>query len=240
MAVDVVEELLAHIEQLTAWDIQRLAEVRGVDWLSGLRTLQPVVAVQEIRRLLVESPSIPVLRDRVGWLYCWLMSRQKIGPWLLFRFGVSALQVDSNTLLLNVARTMQSVRRPYAIGVRQDRGTYYGCLISDDVDPNPRKWEVVFVVLWSGQRFAAAYAGTNDQQQALLTSLHIALSGESVELVQGIHADLNAAFGAGCQEVGRPTLFRLDKDPAIAARFFPNGLPATASGKTSSDRGKEG
>ncbi|KAL1482493.1 hypothetical protein MTO96_033761 [Rhipicephalus appendiculatus] len=225
MAVNVLDELLAHIEQLTAGDLQLLAEVRGVDWLSGLGTLQPQVAVQEIRGRLLDSPCVRVLRERVGWLYCWLMSKQKIGPWLLFRLGVSALQVDLYALLVNVAKAMKSVGRPYTLGVMQDRGTYFGCMISDDVDPNPRKWAVVFLVLWSGQRFAAAYAGTNDQQQTLLTSLHIALSGESVQLVQGIHADLNTAFSAGCQELGRPTLLRLDKDPTIAARFFPNGQP---------------
>lgn len=222
MAVDVLEDLLLHIYRLTMQDIQCLAEVQDVDWFMRLRTLPPELAVQEIRCLLEDSSCASVFLERVFWLYCWLVSRQKIGPWLLFRFGASALQVDFNTLLGNVARAMRSLGRPVFLRVQRDCGTYYGCMISNRSDPTTRKWEVVFVVLWSNQRFAAAYAGTNEQQRTLMTCLHIALNGESVELLQGLHTDLNAAFRAACRDLA-PTLHRLDRDPNIPALFFANG-----------------
>ncbi|KAL1437467.1 hypothetical protein MTO96_048855 [Rhipicephalus appendiculatus] len=167
-----------------------------------------------------------MLLERVGLLYTWLMSRQKIGPWLLVRFGASALQGDLSTLLVNVSGTMESLGQPAYLGVSEEHGTtYYGCLITDCWDETERNWAAVFVVLWSGQRFAAAYAGTNEQQRTLMNCLHVALGGESVEVIRGLHADLDEVFLAGLRDSGGSTLLRLNRNPSIGARFFPNGDP---------------
>ncbi|KAL1437469.1 hypothetical protein MTO96_048857 [Rhipicephalus appendiculatus] len=197
MAVDVVAELLIHIDRLTAQDLQCLAAVRGVDLFSSLRTMQPEGAKQEIHRLLDESSSESLFLERVGWLYCWLVSRQKIGPWYLIRFGASARQVDSKTLLTNVGTVMRSIDCDTFSCVSQQRGTHYGCMIRNCSDDTAETWTLVLVVLWSGQRFAAAYVGTNEQQRNLMDCLHVALRGESVEMLPGLHEDLNAAFRAG-------------------------------------------
>ncbi|KAL1437466.1 hypothetical protein MTO96_048854 [Rhipicephalus appendiculatus] len=108
MAVDILEELLLHIDRLTAQDLQCLAEVQDIDWVSGLRNLEPEAAVQEIHRLLVESSDVSVFLERAAWLYCWLISRQKIGPWYLIRFGAFARQANCNILLDNMARALRS------------------------------------------------------------------------------------------------------------------------------------
>ncbi|KAL3227308.1 hypothetical protein MRX96_024266 [Rhipicephalus microplus] len=131
-----------------------------------------------MQRILKESPSVLVLAVRITSMYSWLMSRQKIGPWSLFRFGASGLQVDARSLLLNMRSAMQSfIEQPLFFSVLFDRGTYHGCILRNCMDITPRPWETVFVVLWSGQRFAAASVQTNEQRQILLSSLHIALRG---------------------------------------------------------------
>lgn len=220
MAVNVLEQLLVHIQRLTAQDLQCLANIPNTDWLTRLRNLQPEVAAQEIRRILEASSSVFVRLERVALLYCWLMKNRKIGPWLLLRFGPSALQADCKVLLENVERAFLFVGRPAPLYMTKDGATYYSCMIHNYSDPTARKWAVVFVVLWSGQRFAAAYVGTNDQQRTLMTCFHIALRGESVELLRGIHANLDAAFRAGVRDVGATVSLRLDRDPSIAARFL--------------------
>ncbi|KAL1482494.1 hypothetical protein MTO96_033762 [Rhipicephalus appendiculatus] len=224
MAMDALQLLPFHVERLTAEDIQCLAQAQDADWFSQLSSLQPEVAVREILRILEEPSSGTGFLQRAGWLYCWLMSRQKIGPWLLFRFGASVLQADCFVLLDNVLRALRSIGRPGYLSMRKEQNTFYSCIITKRSNSTTRKYDLAFVVLWGGQRFAATYI-MNEQQRNILTCLHIALSGESVELLEGHHADLDATFRAGrrYQDIGGPTLLRLDRDPRVAARFFPNG-----------------
>ncbi|KAL1482489.1 hypothetical protein MTO96_033757 [Rhipicephalus appendiculatus] len=73
----------------------------------------------------------------------------------------------------------------------------------------------MFLVLWCGQRFAAAYAATNEELRTLTTALRVALGGETVELLLGLHADLPTAYWAGCQDVGGTFLFRSDRSCAV-------------------------
>ncbi|KAL1482487.1 hypothetical protein MTO96_033755 [Rhipicephalus appendiculatus] len=94
-------------------------------------------------------------------------------------------------------------------------GIYYACLINNYADPACRECGVMFLVLWCGQRFAAAYAGTNDELRTLTTALHIALLGERVELLLGLHADLLTAYYEGCQNVGGTFLFRSDRSNMV-------------------------
>ncbi|KAL1482490.1 hypothetical protein MTO96_033758 [Rhipicephalus appendiculatus] len=178
----VLEQLLVHIEQLTAQDFQLLAQIQDVDWLSPLRNLQPEVAVQEIRRLVEDSSSATVYLNRIIWFYCWLMSRQKIGPWLLFRFNVPGQFIDYNAVLGSLVRTQPPVSRPTALGVFRDQGAFYACMIRNRTSPYRRQLVVLPFVLWSGWPFVAAYVGTGDELPTLLTCLAVALRGARVEL----------------------------------------------------------
>ncbi|KAL3227304.1 hypothetical protein MRX96_024262 [Rhipicephalus microplus] len=205
MAVDALDELLLRIQQLTVQDLRSLAQAQDFGAFSQIRTLQPDAAIQEIYSVLEESSSVNVLVERVGWLYCWLMSRHKFGPWVLFRLGASAIYADCRIVLHNIARVWPINGRPVTVGLRRHHGIYHGCFISNYTGRNATNWEVVLVVFWRGQRFAAVYAGTDDQKQTLLNCLHIVLRGESVELLRGPHANLSVAFRAGCLDSDRPT-----------------------------------
>ncbi|KAL3227310.1 hypothetical protein MRX96_024268 [Rhipicephalus microplus] len=157
-----------------------------------------------------------------------LLSVQKIGPWYLFRSGDSPPHIDYHSLLIDVSRAMQSFTvQPVFFGTLSYTGMHHGCIISNFMDPTTRTWETVFVVPWSGQPFAAASVKTNEQQQTLLTSLHIALSDEGVELLDGLYAHLENAYRAGCRcpNMGALALLRHDRDPSIAMRLLPDGHP---------------
>lgn len=228
MAAAVLSELRAHIDQVTARDLQYLPQVPDWGWFSRFRSLQPEVAIPEIHHILEECSCVALLVERVTSLYCWFMSVQKIGPWSLFRLGDSAPHFDYHSLLIDISRAMQSLTvQPVFFGMLSYPGIHHGCIIRNFIDPTTRTWETVFVVLWSGQRFAAASVKTKEQQQTLLTSLHVALSGESVELLDGLHADLENAYRAGCRcpNMDGPTLLRHDRDLSIAMRLLPNGHP---------------
>ncbi|KAL3244133.1 hypothetical protein MRX96_047289 [Rhipicephalus microplus] len=198
MTVNVLEELLDHIESNRQRRILNLS-LRLKTW-DGFRGSEL-------------------------WLRKWPSRTQKIGPWLLCRFGASALHADSKTLLVNLARAMGSAARPVYVGVAEKCGTYNACMIADCWDPTNRNWTFVFVALWSGQQFTAVYAGTDKQQRAVTTGLQISLGEESVELLRGIHNDLDSVYSAGIRDIGSSTFHPLDRNPSVAARFFPNGQP---------------
>ncbi|KAH7939721.1 hypothetical protein HPB52_016409 [Rhipicephalus sanguineus] len=207
MATGVLEELFVHIQRVPAQDLECLDEDH-VDWLPRIRMVRQEMAIQEIRRALEASPNVPECLLRVAWLYCWLMSRQKICPWLLIRFSANMLQVDFHALIRDLGNALQSNPGWHTtLRVRHDRGTYYACLINNYADSAYRECGVMFLVLWRGQPFAAAYAGTNEELRALTTALRVALRGESVELLLGLHADLDAAYWAGGRDVGGKNVY---------------------------------
>ncbi|KAH7938871.1 hypothetical protein HPB52_001493 [Rhipicephalus sanguineus] len=220
MSASILEELFVHLQRVPAEDLEFLDD-EHVDWLPRIRILRPQMAIQEIRRAVEASPNGPECRLRVAWLYCWLLSRQKICPWLLIRFHVDLMEVDIRELMRDLASALQSnPRRHTTIRVKHERGTYYACLINNYADPAYRQCRVMFLVLWHNQRFAAAYAGTNEELRALTTALHVALRGERVEMLLGLHADLDAAYSAGCQDVAGTCLFRSDSSTSNLARLF--------------------
>ncbi|XP_037526210.1 uncharacterized protein LOC119403340 [Rhipicephalus sanguineus] len=192
MALSVLEELLVHVERVCAEDLQCLDE-ENVAWIPRLGILQPTLAFREIRRVLYASYTVSMRLERVAWLYCWLLPRRKIRPFS---------------------------RRPTTLSLRHVCGTYYACLINKFPGPNSPEHTVMFLVLWSGQRFAAAYAGTDDEQLRLTAGIHVALRGESVQLLMGLHADLDVAFSAGRQDVGGTPLFRLGRNLSTVARIL--------------------
>ncbi|KAL1450274.1 hypothetical protein MTO96_028092 [Rhipicephalus appendiculatus] len=203
----VLEELFVHLQRVPTHDLQRLDD-ENVDWLPRFRMGPPEIIVQEVRQALEATPTVPECLLRVAWLYCWLLSRQKICPWLLIRFKADVLQVDFHQLISDLGSVLQfNPRRHTTLRVRHDRGMYYACLINNYADPNYRECGVMFLVLWRGHPFAAAYARTSEELRVLTTALHVALRAESVELLLGLHVDLGAAYSAGLQGVGGQALF---------------------------------
>ncbi|KAH7939515.1 hypothetical protein HPB52_013459 [Rhipicephalus sanguineus] len=203
--------LFIHIERMPAQDLQCLDD-ENEDWLPRLRTLRPEMIVQEIRRALEATPSVPECLMRVAWLYCWLISRQKICPWLLIRFNTNVMQINFHELIEDLANALYSSPQRYrALRVRHHRGKYYACIINNCADADYRECRVTFFVLWSGHPFAAAYAGTNEELRALTTAFHVALRGESVELLLGHHADLVSAYWASREDVDGTFLFRSER-----------------------------
>lgn len=219
MTRNVTEELFVHIQRVSPQDLQCLDE-KNVAWLPPLRTLRPETVVPVIRRALGASPGVFVFLERLAWLYCWLMQRRHIRPWLLFRFGGRAVQFDYDVLLGNLADALQSIPRHTTINAWRDSGTYYVCLINNYADPNTQISGAIFLVLRRGQRFAAAYARTHEELLTLTAGLHVALRWESVELLRELHANLDAAFWAGRQDVGGTPLFRSDSSASNMARFI--------------------
>ncbi|KAL1437468.1 hypothetical protein MTO96_048856 [Rhipicephalus appendiculatus] len=220
MSTSVLEELFVHVQRVPAQDLEGLDD-ESVGWLPRIRILRPEMVVQEIRRALEISPNVTEFLLRVAWLYCWLISRQNICPWLLIRFNASMLQVDFHELIRALGNALQSSPRLHTtLRVRHDRGTYYACLMNNYTDPTSRECRAMFLVLWRGQRFGAAYAGTNEELRTLTTAFHVALGGERVELLLGLHPHLGAAFSAGLQDVGGTFLFRSDSRSSNVAQLF--------------------
>ncbi|KAL3248721.1 hypothetical protein MRX96_017806 [Rhipicephalus microplus] len=135
----VLEQPHFHIEQLTEKDVQNLALIRDVDWLSPLRNLRPERAVQEIRHLPENCPNITVYLTRITWFYTWLAWRQRLGPWLLFRIDVSAQPVDYSVVLRRLLREQPPVSRPAALGVWLDRRAFYACMTVNRTPPYRRQ-----------------------------------------------------------------------------------------------------
>ncbi|KAL1482491.1 hypothetical protein MTO96_033759 [Rhipicephalus appendiculatus] len=175
MAVNLLLDLYCRIQEASAQDLQRLDQ-HNVAWLPQLRALPPAMVVQQVHHALRASPSVTVFLERLAWLYCWLMQTRHIGPWLLYRFGAAARRVDYGEFLEDLADVLQSIPRASTISAWLDPEVYYVCLITY-ANPITLGCEAIFLVLWRGQRFAAARSRSYEQLRTLTTALHIALRG---------------------------------------------------------------
>ncbi|KAL3227313.1 hypothetical protein MRX96_024271 [Rhipicephalus microplus] len=214
-------DLFARISQASSEDIELLHRMQ-LNWLPQLFYWRRVAAIVQICRSLSRFPSVPVFLDRIASLYCWLMVTQRFCPWLLLRFGAGALMVDYVRLLVYLADIVR-IRCPHTVmRAWHYRGSHYACLIEYCRDPMSQESQIsaTFLVLWPGQRFAAVYAREIEDLLALTASLHVAMCGESVELLSGFHEDLNAAYAAGRQDIGGTILFQSNEDTRTAAQLF--------------------
>ncbi|KAL1467961.1 hypothetical protein MTO96_041800 [Rhipicephalus appendiculatus] len=174
-------------------------------WLPHLPCQRPANAVHQICRTLVVSASVPVCLERIASLCCWLMATQRICPWLLLRFGAGALEVDHCALLRDLVEMLHVLCHHTVIRGWQVFGSYYTCVINNCTDPNSQESQLsaTFLVLWPGQRFAAAFARTHQELLVLTTALHFAMRGESVELLSEFHVDLGSALRSGSSRCWR-------------------------------------
>ncbi|KAH6924947.1 hypothetical protein HPB50_026668 [Hyalomma asiaticum] len=216
IAADVRAELLRIMYLLSEQDFQSLDEENQA-WLPRLGILKHHTAVQEIRRVLEASSTVSLCLERAAWIYCWLASRGTIHPWMLLRLGAYALQVDWPTTLKHLAHALPSAGRPTALSIRHVQGRYYACMIYQRSCTDAREHEVMCLVLCRGHRVAAACAQTKDGWLALMAALNVALLGESVELQQGLHESVDAAFSAALRGDGGSLLIRVDRDTCAAA-----------------------
>ncbi|KAL1468371.1 hypothetical protein MTO96_041518, partial [Rhipicephalus appendiculatus] len=221
----VIVGLYIRLHRLSERQLQRLDE-ENEPWLPRLGTLPLQMTIREIVRVLEASVTVSSCLERVAWLYCWLMPRDMTGPWMLYRLGPSALQLDGLMILRTVSRGLPSIGQPTTLSVRCCHGTFYACMIRRcGLNPIDRRYVVMFLVLWEGHRFAVVYAETSEDWRLLATALYVALSGASVELTQGMYSDINSAFSAAHTDLGGPTIMRVGGDPSSAARFPRNSCP---------------
>ncbi|KAL3227303.1 hypothetical protein MRX96_024261 [Rhipicephalus microplus] len=202
---NLLDELFAHLERVRTRELRSL-DCERVDWLPRLRRVHQFTVVHKIRQALEATPDVIECLLRIAKLYCWLISRYIICPWLLIRFEANMLLFDFHQVVRDLPNALQTIpQRHTTIRVRHERGTYYACLINNYADPDHREGGVMFFVLWRGHQFAAVYAKTNEELRALTTALQVVLRGERVELLLGPHADLDAAYLAGRHRVGGPS-----------------------------------
>nr|XP_054934378.1 uncharacterized protein LOC129388259 [Dermacentor andersoni] len=219
MVDNVVDRLFSYLDRVSQQDLLSL-DAENIEWLPRLGTLLPETAVRELQRVIADSGSTSHFLPRIAWLMCWLMERNKIRPWLLYRFGASFLQADHASLLEVVASILQRPGYRMTIQVRHREGTYYACMINGYASPVNEGNVIMCLVFWHGLSFAAAYVGRADHQRQLADALHYALNGETVELLEGLHADLRAAFRIGCRNLISSFSYRIAVGPPLGAVCF--------------------
>ncbi|KAL3227309.1 hypothetical protein MRX96_024267 [Rhipicephalus microplus] len=196
MPSHVVEELCTHLQEVSTQDLQSLDQHK-VSWLPRLGALPPPMAHAQITTALAASPSIPVFMERLAWIHCWLMQTGRMGPWTLLRLGASAQHVHADVTVGFLANALQYLPFHTTFSALRHRDMIFVCMINDYANPGSEEGAAMLLVLWHGQRFAAVRARTREELSILTAGLCSALRGESVELLLGDHADLNAAFLVG-------------------------------------------
>ncbi|XP_075531227.1 uncharacterized protein LOC142564204 [Dermacentor variabilis] len=219
MVDNVVAALFSYLDRVSQQDLLSL-DGENIEWLPRLGTLLPETAVREFQRVLADSGSMSHFLQRIAWLMCWLMERNKIRPWLLYRFGASFLQANHASLLEGVASILKRPGYRMTIQVRHRGGAYYACMINGYTAPVYVGNVVMCLVFWPGQSFAAAYVGRVSHQRQLADALHYALNGETVELLDGLHTDLGAAFRMGCRNLISSVMYRRAAGPPPGEEYF--------------------
>nr|XP_054934380.1 uncharacterized protein LOC129388261 [Dermacentor andersoni] len=213
MTANVLAILYGYIDRLSEQDLWALDD-EHIDWLPRLGVM-PGAAAQELRNVLEGPYNVLQCLERIAWLMCWLVQRRKVRPWLLYRFGASFLRADYAAVIQVVASIIP--RRGYhmTIQARHQAGTYYVCMINGDPYPAALGHVVICLVFWHGYPFAAAYVGRVRHQRELADALHEALDGETVELLEGLHADLDSAFRMGCRNLCNTVIYRRISFPPL-------------------------
>nr|XP_050046248.1 uncharacterized protein LOC126543154 [Dermacentor andersoni] len=219
MADNVVAVLFSYLDRVSQQDLLSL-DAENIEGLPRLGSLLPETAVREFQRMLTDSGSTSHFLQRVAWLMCWLMERNKIRPWLLYRFGASFLQANHASLLEVVASILKPPGCRMTIKVRHRGGAYYACMINGCTSPVCVGNVVMCLVFWHGQSFAAAYVGRVAHQRQLADALHYALNGETVELLEGLHTDLGAAFRMGCRNLINSVTYRRAARLTVGEEYF--------------------
>ncbi|KAL3227255.1 hypothetical protein MRX96_024220 [Rhipicephalus microplus] len=221
----VITSLQNHLQHLSAWEFRCLDD-EDVPWLPRLEVLPLHITVREIVRVLEASATVSLCLRRVAWFYCWLMPRNRAGPWMLYRFDPSELRVGSITIVRALSRTLPAMGRPTTFNASYVHGTLFVCMIMRSGScPTSRRYTVVLLVLRHDQRCAVGHAETPEDHRALATALHVALYGSSVEVPQRMFADIDSAFSAVHTGNDGPIMLRVDSDPSIAAPFVSNSYP---------------
>lgn len=223
MTANILAVLYGYFDRLSVQDLWALDD-EHIEWLPRFGVM-PGTAAQELRNVLEGAGGVLQCLERSASVMFWLGQRRKIRPWLLYRFGASSLRADYAAVIQVVESVIP--RRDYhmTIQARHQAGTYYVCMINQDPFPAALGHVLICLVFWHGHPFAAAYVGRVRQQRQLVDALHEALYGETVELLEGLHADLDSAFRMGCQCWSSRVIYRRVADPALRERLSSCLLP---------------
>lgn len=219
MTSSLLDELVVLIQRATVEDLESLDGANAA-WLPRLGTLPSEMVVQEIRHALEASPDTTVFRERLAWLYTWLMHTRHVSPWLLLHFGAPARRVNPLRLIEDLADVLRSLPFETTIGVWRGIGTYYVCIVNNYSSSTNQECGAIFLVLWAGRPFGAAYARTYSQLLMLTAALHVALRLEGVALMPEVYADLGAAYSAGRQDVTAVLMSQSDAAARIVVQFI--------------------
>ncbi|XP_077494927.1 uncharacterized protein LOC144105697 [Amblyomma americanum] len=175
---------------------------------------------------------------RMARTYCWLMPRYILRGWRMFLLNANVdLSIDCPTLLERIAAALRLPEHTVTMSWYVQHGTYYACLLTEEEETRLYEHKVVCITLWSGLPLLAVRLMGASIEQRFRDALKVALLGDSFNLLDGIHDDLNLAFSAGRRFVDRLS-DHLSREQQH--RFVPREAPADKERLPTDDGGWPG
>ncbi|XP_065307562.2 uncharacterized protein [Dermacentor albipictus] len=203
-----VEALCVRLGQLSADELHSLDDVKA-PWLSRLKGKTVVNAVNRIQCSLDAVNYWEHRLAYVAWLYCWLMRRDRLSPWLLYRFDVPAATVDCSELLGHLVSSMMEPISNTTAMQASEGGALHACLLTMEPGFEPHDHKLLCLCLWPGLPFVAAHSTGLRIQRRLMITLGRALREIPVEVVGGVYRDLSSVFGAAMRYCSDPLEHRM-------------------------------
>lgn len=157
-------------------------------------------AVAAIRRSLQDISMLGKRLNDVAWIYCWLIPRDRLHSWVLYRFSGPTADAKNFTLHKKIANAFCSPGMSNAFQCLTYHAGRYACLMTREPESGVEEHCVICLCAWVDIPYLAVrVAGVQDIPK-LRSVLQVLLEGELYQLIIGCHQELSTAWACGVRD----------------------------------------
>ncbi|KAH6924059.1 hypothetical protein HPB50_010977 [Hyalomma asiaticum] len=198
MASEDLDRLCYHLSRMeldllyTLDDVPRDDQISLViPWIRGMPMREAVTA---IRRNLAAVPDVKMRLRCVARIYCSLMSKGLIGPWVLYRIGDPEELIEDAPLFRFLRAIQFRYDFPYFMKIRKEYTKI--CVLAPESEAPTASHDVYCLCFWRALARVAVYKPREGYSDKLLHALREMLCGEPDTFKQGEYRDLRSAHEA--------------------------------------------
>lgn len=170
-------------------------------WLPPLKGMASRTIVNTIRRSLELVKSLDDRLEIVAWLYCWMMPRNILRQWMLYKLSESLCSADF-TLHKRLSSAMALPGCDNVFTPASSRSALYACIMTNEPFSGALDHQVVGLYVWRGLPYLAVYVSGERILRQFKAAFGTLMLTDSEALLDGYHFDLESTFAAICPNIG--------------------------------------
>ncbi|KAK8757744.1 hypothetical protein V5799_004624 [Amblyomma americanum] len=203
MTADYLKKLRSSLSELTATELTCLDDVAAPwsSWLPCLRGLP----LHQVHAAVADAAEATYPEECRLWfiagLHCWMMSRRRLQPWILYRISDAPELHRCGPLLKELESPLQLHDPRAVLTWNAVEGAVHCCLLTQ----YPVSWEhsVVYMVIWLCRPLMAVHASEFAVQYSMLSYLRAVLQNSPLQLQERLSDNLNSDLIPGMRRSGK-------------------------------------